>query len=90
MEQKNTDPNHLTARPHSTNKPIGELEPKDANIEDAKTSGYTDENGNAVSKAKPDVTGSPTGAYTDVGEGRSSVVKPHHKDANKDITDEPH
>lgn len=47
------------------------------NLEDAKESGYTDENGNAVSKAKKDVEGSPTGAYTDVGAGRSSVVHKH-------------
>ena len=48
------------------------------NLQDAKESGYTDENGNAVSKARKDVEGSPTGAYTDIGAGRSSAV--HHRD----------
>ena len=47
------------------------------NLEDAKASGYTDENGNAISKAVHDVEGSPTGAFTDIGAGRSSVVKHH-------------
>lgn len=47
------------------------------NVQDAKESGYTDEEGNAVSKAKEDVKGSPTGAYTDVGAGRSSAVTKH-------------
>lgn len=52
------------------------------NLQDAKESGYTDKNGHAVSKAKKDVTGSPTGAYTDVGAGRSSVVH-HHSPEDK-------
>jgi hypothetical protein len=77
----------MDARPKSTNKPIAnEPQTSDANLKDAKTSGYTDENGKAVSKAKSDKEGSPTGAFTDIGEGRSSVVKRH----SKDITDEPH
>jgi hypothetical protein len=42
----------------------------------AKAAGYTDEKGEAVDKAKPDVEGNPTGAYTDIGAGRSGVVKP--------------
>lgn len=49
------------------------------NEADAKASGYTDQDGHAVSKAKHDVTGSPTGAYTDVGMGRSSAVVSKHK-----------
>lgn len=49
------------------------------NLKDAKESGYTDENGNAVDKAKPDVTGSPTGAYTDIGAGRSGTVIHHSR-----------
>lgn len=53
------------------------------NLADAKESGYTDENGKAVSKARKDVEGSPTGAYTDIGAGRSSVVHPHGS-KNKD------
>lgn len=48
------------------------------NLEDAIESGYTDEEGHAVSLAKKDVEGSPTGAFTDIGAGRSSVVKRHH------------
>lgn len=47
----------------------------EANERDARISGYTDENGKAVDRAKPDVKGSPTGAFTDIGAGRSSVVK---------------
>ena len=47
------------------------------NEEDAIESGYTDESGHAVEMAKPDVKGSPTGAWTDIGAGRSSVVKHH-------------
>jgi hypothetical protein len=51
------------------------------NDKDAKDSGYTDKDGKAVSMAKGDVEGSPTGAYTDIGAGRSSVVhkNPGHK-----------
>ena len=52
-------------------------ENSEMNVKDAKDSGYTDEKGQAVSKAKPDVKGSPTGAFTDVGAGRSSAVRPH-------------
>lgn len=51
---------------------VGEM-----NIPDAKASGYTDEEGKAVSKSKENVKGSPTGAYTDIGAGRSSVVRKH-------------
>lgn len=46
-----------------------------ANLEDAKISGYTDKDGHAIDMAKPDVKGHPTGALTDIGAGRSSVVK---------------
>jgi hypothetical protein len=45
------------------------------NLEDAKESGYTDEEGNAISLAKKDRQGSPTGAFTDIGAGRSSAVR---------------
>jgi hypothetical protein len=51
-----------------------------SDLEDAKISGYTDKNGKAVSMAKKDTTGSPTGAYTDIGVGRSSAV---HKVGDK-------
>ncbi len=54
------------------------------NAEDAVTSGYTDKKGHAVSRAKKDVKGSPTGAFTDIGAGRSSVVK-----SSKTIEDAP-
>jgi hypothetical protein len=43
---------------------------------DAKISGYTDKDGHAVSMAKKDVPGHPTGAWTDIGAGRSSAVRP--------------
>ena len=45
------------------------------NLTDAKRSGYTDRNGHAVDMAKKDRKGDPTGAYTDIGAGRSSVVR---------------
>jgi hypothetical protein len=85
---------NLSARPKGSGT-ADEVSPQDSiedqvdfgemNAEDAKASGYTDEKGRAVSKAKQDVVGSPTGAYTDIGAGRSSAV--HHvdpKEANKD------
>lgn len=59
-----------------------------ANLEDAKISGYTDENGNAVEMAKPDVKGNPTGALTDIGAGRSSVVK-SNPSTKKTVEDAP-
>jgi hypothetical protein len=48
------------------------------NESDARESGYVGPNGTAVEKARGDVEGSPTGAYTDVGAGRSSVVHKKH------------
>jgi hypothetical protein len=50
------------------------------NVRDAKESGYINEKGKAVSKAKRHAHDSPTGAYTDIGEGRSSVVRHRDKD----------
>lgn len=47
------------------------------NERDARESGYTDEDGEAVDLAKKDIEGSPTGALTDVGHGRSGAVKKH-------------
>lgn len=47
---------------------FGAMNPRDAEL-----SGYT-KKGHAVSKARPDNVGSPTGAYTDVGRGHSSAV----------------
>jgi hypothetical protein len=49
------------------------------NEEDAIESGYTDKNGKAIGKTRKDKVGSPTGAYTDIGAGRSSVVHHHEK-----------
>ncbi|KHD89209.1 MAG: hypothetical protein OM95_05185 [Bdellovibrio sp. ArHS] len=49
------------------------------NEHDARASGYTNKQGHAVDMAKPDVKGSPTGALTDIGAGRSSVVHPAKK-----------
>lgn len=62
----------ITAQPHTPPEPDRDNRP--ANLEDAKISGYTDEKGHAVSKARKDRVGSPTGAYTDIGAGRSSAV----------------
>lgn len=59
-----------------------------ANLEDAKISGYTDENGKAIDMAKPDVKGHPTGALTDIGAGRSSVVK-SNPSTQKTVEDAP-
>lgn len=53
------------------------MEYGEMNERDAKASGYTKANGQAADLAKHDVEGSPTGAYTDVGHGRSSAVKKH-------------
>jgi len=66
----------LTAKPHSRVMDQMEtaFESTPANEEDAKL-GYTDAHGNAVDMAKPNIEGHHTGAYTDIGAGRSSVVK---------------
>ncbi len=56
---------------------VGEM-----NVSDAKESGYINESGKAAEKAKEDVLGIPTGAYTDIGAGRSSAVK--HAQKGKD------
>ena len=55
----------------------------DMNAKDARESGYIDDKGHAVSMARHDVKGSPTGAYTDVGAGRSSVVHHHDEKGSK-------
>lgn len=78
----------LTAKPKSnvaspegvidSEGPAATLNYGEMNLEDAIESGYTDEEGHAVSMAKPDKEGSPTGAWTDIGAGRSSVVHKHH------------
>lgn len=44
------------------------------NEADARESGYIDDDGMSVDRARPDEEGSPTGALTDVGAGRSSAV----------------
>jgi hypothetical protein len=48
-----------------------------ASEREARECGYVGADGKAVEMAKQDVKGSPTGAYTDIGAGRSSVVHPH-------------
>ncbi|MBC7371401.1 MAG: hypothetical protein H7326_07550 [Bdellovibrionaceae bacterium] len=60
-----------------------EIEFGEMNEEDAIESGYTGKDGKAISTAKQDVEGNPTGAYTDIGAGRSSVV--HHHNEKKDL-----
>jgi hypothetical protein len=55
------------------------------NADDARESGYMDEEGHAVSTSREDVEGNPTGAYTDIGAGRSSVVHPHISNDAKEI-----
>lgn len=60
-----TDPNFVEESPE-----YGEM-----SLRDAQLSGYTDKDGKAVSRAKKDINGHPTGAYTDIGHGRSSVVR---------------
>jgi hypothetical protein len=71
-------PRPVRAEPLLDNEgPSEEMVYGEANLEDAIESGYTDEDGYAVSMATPDKEGSPTGAYTDIGAGRSSVVKHH-------------
>lgn len=49
----------------------------EASEEEAREAGYIGEDGKAVDMAKPDKPGSPTGAFTDIGAGRSSVVHHH-------------
>lgn len=44
------------------------------NEKEARESGYIGKDGRAVSKSRKNVKGSPTGAYTDIGAGRSSAV----------------
>ncbi len=52
-----------------------EIEYGDMNEKDARESGYTDAEGHAIARARKDVHGSPTNAFTDIGAGRSSAVK---------------
>lgn len=75
---------NLSARPGNVPEFTGNAESEmkgsdfefgEMNLEDAKESGYTDEEGNAISFAKKDRQGSPTGAFTDIGAGRSSAVR---------------
>lgn len=68
----------VTARPNTAAADGEALDFNDMKMtaQDAIESGYMDEQGHAISKARKDVPGSPTGAYTDIGAGRSSVV--HH------------
>lgn len=66
---------------NSTDKELSgkKLDYGDMNLADAKRSGYTDRKGRAVEMTRRDRPGSPTGAFTDIGAGRSSVVKHTHK-----------
>lgn len=75
---------NLSARPQglSSHKHPPDFDPSEKNIDygemnlrAAKISGYTDRKGHAVSMSKKDTPGLPTGALTDIGAGRSSVVK---------------
>lgn len=54
-----------------------QIEFGEANEDEAREAGYIGEDGKAVDMAKPDKEGSPTGAFTDIGAGRSSVVHHH-------------
>ncbi|MDG0816418.1 hypothetical protein [Bdellovibrio svalbardensis] len=81
----------ITAQPQrsSTHKHPPDFDPRDEQIDygetslhDAKMSGYSDRKGRAVSMTKEDIEGSPTGALTDIGAGRSSVI--HEKKKQKD------
>jgi hypothetical protein len=72
IRQQNRTESQLDALPDETATDYGDM-----NLKDAQESGYTDKKGHAVSMAKRDVKGSPTGAYTDIGAGRSSVVHKH-------------
>lgn len=73
----NASEKELSGRKHEYEEMSGEM-----NLADARRSGYTDKEGHAVDMAKKDRRGSPTGAYTDIGAGRSSVVKPSNDDPN--------
>jgi hypothetical protein len=73
----------LTAQPKNDASSETEtaFDTENASVESARASGYTDAKGRAKDMAKPDKQGSPTGAYTDVGAGRSSAVT--HKTLEK-------
>lgn len=75
-------PATITSELIETEGPAEKIDYGTMTLEDAKESGYTDEEGQAVSMAKPDAEGSPTGAFTDIGAGRSSVVRKHTNNLN--------
>lgn len=86
-EKEDTELNNYTAIPKSMNSEAiasgdadlveNQIEFGEANEQEAREAGYIGEDGKAVDMAKPDTKGSPTGAYTDIGAGRSSVVHHH-------------
>jgi hypothetical protein len=55
--------------------PDEEIEYGDMSEKDARDSGYIDSDGRAVELTRKDIKGSPTNAFTDIGAGRSGVVK---------------
>lgn len=78
-------PNEIAIQARNESLPPS-LEYGEMNEDDARESGYTDSEGHAVSMAKKDVKGDPTGAFTDIGAGRSSAVQPKTR---KTIEDAP-
>lgn len=68
---------NLTAIPKSLDSEETPMEYGEMNEEEARETGYVGKDGRAVEMAKPNIEGSPTGALTDVGAGRSSVVHKH-------------
>lgn len=83
-------PNEIAIQARNESLPPS-LDYGEMNEADAHDSGYTDSEGRAVSKAKKDVKGDPTGALTDIGAGRSSAILHEHtsKAQNKTIEDAP-
>lgn len=82
-----TKDEHLAVDPNFVEE---SLEYGEMNERDAILSGYIDGEGKAVSKAKKDIEGRPTGAFTDIGHGRSSVVHSQDEDADDSEFDQRH
>lgn len=84
-----SDPSNgsFTARPQKqgaspeavidTEGPAATFDYGEMNLQDAIESGYVNQDGQAADMSKEDIKGSSTGAWTDVGAGRSSAVRRH-------------
>ncbi len=71
MANSRSKPNRIQHRQHRRDP---EIDAGANSLEDAKISGYTDEQGHAISRARRDETESTVGGYTNITSGRSSAV----------------